>query len=824
MALTETPAPEGVETEDRPRPPTNLCVQFTDYIQESATYYKKHPGAVKSEILSGITISILKVPESVAFSYVAGVHPLQGLYGSFFMGIITGFLGGRPGMISGCAGALAVVIKDIMDDDGPFPDECPEKRREYLFFTMVLTGFLQLVCGLCRCAVLVRLIPKTAFLGFFNGLAVVIFMSQLQTFKKSGGSQATAVAGCGTVDYGFKKDQEWYKLDERTTWLMLVHVFVVMAMMELLPMIPAIPLGAKPEEGAKDNRFKLEVARILPPSLVGLLLTMAIEWGIFRPNNWDTPIVKDVSRIEGQLPPWHIPDVPWDEWDTWWKCLPTAASLCAIGLVESVLTLQAVDQILDQTTEVPAKNQECLAQGLANLTSGFFKAMGGDAMIGQSTINVLNGAQGRLSAITDATFLMIYVVSLSPFIESVPTAGLAGVLFIVVIHTFNWPSIAIILRRALPLYMCATIIIVTVLSVLTNLALGIGVGILWECVFYVWNEGDELNVRALKGLKQKTYQVAGNVFFANADNFNGFFTPSKDPDSVVCDLANARLLDYSALFTLNALGRRYELVGKEFKVEMKPDDFERYMAVSDEDLRRRGGIARFLQTKACKSIQGKVFERGLEEWKFQEFLFDGSGDGPGPQPTVKEDKSGQSGSGQLRIASKERSGRVSERSNGSGNGTLVRRPSKNVWRPGKSDFEHGFAPNDIPERSRSKEPLSEVSAYEATRESPAGKDSPLTVESVGSADLAETRPSQQEAGSQPASWATSRLAAAGEAPALQPVDADKPTPPRQVADPSLAIHPLGVPTPLEEVGESDDVYELEELPPGLEPHPSEEWV
>jgi MFS superfamily sulfate permease-like transporter len=295
--------------------------------------------------------------------------------------------------------------------------------------------------------------------------------------------------------------------------------------------------------------------------------------------------------------------------------------LCAIGLVESVLTLQAVDQILDQQTVVWKKNQECLAQGLANLASGFFKAMGGDAMIGQSTINVLNGAKGRLSAITDACFLMIYICSLSNFIEAVPTAGLAGILFVVVIHTFNWPSLSIIFRRALPMYMCVTIVVVTVLSVLTNLALGIGVGILWECVIYVWREGKELDVQALKqkNSESKVYRVAGNVFFANADDVNSFFTPSADPENVVCDLANARLLDFSAIFTLNNLGRRYELAGKKFSVEMKDDDYDRYMAVSDEAVEGGGRIRKLLPTKATKSIEGKVKAGKLEEFRYQEF-------------------------------------------------------------------------------------------------------------------------------------------------------------------------------------------------------------
>jgi len=593
---------------ENPAPWTEL----RHYVVDSARFYARNPTAVKNEVLSGITISILKVPESVAFSYVAGVHPLQGLYGSFFMGIITGVLGGRPGMISGCAGALAVVIKVIMLDDGPFGDKCPKERREYLLFTMVLTGILQLLCGVLRCANLVKLIPKTAFLGFFNGLAVVIFMSQIETFQKNDLQVRVNTSGsCEPVDFGFRPNREWYGLGEDTTWLMIMEVLIVMFVMELLPRLPDIPMG---------KYGKVSCARIIPPSLVGLLLAMVYEWGILRPNGMSTPVVKDVSRIDGGFPSWHIPDVPWDRWETWSKCLPVAASLCAIGLVESVLTLQAVDQILDQQTPVPMKNQECLAQGLANLVSGFFMAMGGDAMIGQSTINVLNGAQGRLSAIVDACFLMLYIVLLGDFIEAVPTASLAGILFIVVIHTFNWASVAIILRRALPVYMCVTIVLVTVLSVLTNLAIGIGVGILWECVVFVWREGSRLNVDSSMSGDTKIYRVSGSLFFANADEFNQQFTPQTDPAHVVVDFANSRILDYSSLFTLNTLGRRYELARKRASIRMKAEDYARYADICDEKALSSGSrCRRYLPTYATRSIEGNVSSHELVQLRYQEF-------------------------------------------------------------------------------------------------------------------------------------------------------------------------------------------------------------
>lgn len=604
---------------------------YWNYIIEGFCFYRDNPTALKDELLSGFTISLLQVPESVAFSYVAGVHPLQGLYGSFWMGLSTALLGGRPGMISGCAGALAVVIKDLMEDDGPFGEECADKRREYLFFTMVLTGILQWICGCCQCAMLVRLIPKTAFLGFFNGLAVVIFLSQLETFQRPvAATQVVSVsASCPVIDYGFAEEKEWYPFDEQTIWWMFLHVIIAMCVIEVLPLLPKIPVGKwLPDVG------DVSPARILPPSLVAILLCMGLEWGILRPLlDVETPVVKDVSEIEGDFPSFHLPDVPWGEWNTWRKCFPMAASLCAVGLVESVLTLQAVDQILFEQTPVPLKNIECFAQGVGNLLSGFFMAMGGDAMIGQSTINVMNGAKGRLSAFTAAASLLFHIVVLSGFIEIVPTAALAGILFIVVIHTFSWVSISIIVRRALPLYMIVTIIIVTVLSVLTNLAIGIAIGIMWESLCFVWRESFLLEVTPNGGmapadpLKLKSYRVKGTVFFANADEFTSHFSPDTDPPEVDLDLSNARILDYSAIYTLNVLGQAYETKKKVLNIRMKKDDFQLYMDASDEPMEdgsmpwRDSALRTTLPTKAAGAIQGFVTSHDLEKpIRYQTFL------------------------------------------------------------------------------------------------------------------------------------------------------------------------------------------------------------
>eukprot|EP00929_Paragymnodinium_shiwhaense_P052463 TRINITY_DN26281_c0_g1_i3.p1 TRINITY_DN26281_c0_g1~~TRINITY_DN26281_c0_g1_i3.p1 ORF type:complete len:545 (+),score=130.16 TRINITY_DN26281_c0_g1_i3:137-1771(+) len=483
---------------------------------------------------------------------------------------------------------------------------------------MIITGVLQLLCGALGMAKFVKLIPKTAFLGFFNGLAVVICKSQLETFQRPkilSAAEAAAAAqtagNCPAVDFGFASAKEWRGLDEDSTWLMFLHVAIVMITMEALPKVPAINV---PKIGA------VKPSRVIPPALVGLLIVMAIEWGILRPSGVATPIVKDVSLIKGTLPPFHIPDVPWGKWKTWSLCLPTAVALCAIGLIESVLTLQAVDQILDQETSVAMKNQECLAQGLANALSGFFNAIGGDAMIGQSMINVFNGAKGRLSAATDAIFLMIYIVSLGGFIESVPTAGLAGILFIVVIHTFNWPSVAIVARGALPPYMCFTIILVTLLSILTNLAYGIIAGILWEATCYVWYAGLELDAETSLDDKQKVYRVSGDVYFANADDFNNLFTPTKDPETVIVHLANARLRDYSAIFTLNGLGKRYELAEKKLEIHMTEEDYDRYKAITDTENGSGASILRrLLPTSATTSIDKSVQCQALGVRKLRSF-------------------------------------------------------------------------------------------------------------------------------------------------------------------------------------------------------------
>lgn len=545
------------------------------YYWGSILSYRDNPVQIKFEILSGLTIAILKVPESVAFSFVAGVHPLQGLYGTFFLGLVCSLIGGRPGMVSGCAGALAVVVRVIMTDDGPFGDRCLSDRREFVLFTMFICGILQVICGLLRLAEGAKLISQSAFLGFFNALAIVIGSSQLETFRKpklttvgTGVLETHGTAtGCQQVNFGSSGRSEWYTFKDEELWLMVGHILLVMAVIQFLPMIPAIGIG----------KCKIKPANILPPCLVGILLSMVMEWCFYRPVlGMQTTLVMDVSPIKGDLPKFHVPDVPWGEWESWKRCLPIAMSLNAIGLVESILTLQAVDEILDETTPSWMKHLECVAQGIGNSVSGMFSALGGDAMIGQSTVNALNGAKGRLSSITADFSVLFFVVLASPCIEVMPLAGLAGILVIVVIHCFQWHSLVLIFKRKIPLYESVTIILVTVLAVMFNLAIGVGVGVIWESLCRIWLSSSKLHVMDVKSEKdsneRKTYVMEGSVFFANAPDFCKLFDIPNDPPVVVADFANCEIVDYSGLFALNKVGRRYKELGKDFIVCLNEKD------------------------------------------------------------------------------------------------------------------------------------------------------------------------------------------------------------------------------------------------------------
>ncbi|HID68819.1 MAG TPA: SulP family inorganic anion transporter [Roseibacterium sp.] len=472
-------------------------------------------GRMRIEILAGLTVALALVPEAVAFSFVAGVHPLVGLYAAFIVGLITAIIGGRPGMISGATGALAVVMVSLVAIHGV----------EYLFATVVLMGLIQITVGVLKWGKFIRLVPHPVMLGFVNGLAIVIFLAQLGQFQVPGTAEA---AGHGMAS------GEWLTGVPMAT--MLVLVVLTMGIIWAMP--------------------KLTLA--FPAPLAGIAITAAIVL-IF---GLGVPRVGDLASIQGGLPQFHIPAVPLT-WETFQIILPFALILSAIGLIESLLTLNLVGEI---TGGKGGASQECVAQGVANTVTGFFGGMGGCAMIGQSMINVKSGARTRVAGIAAALFLLSFILVGSSLIEQIPLAALVGVMFMVVIGTFAWNSLKIITK--VPLTDAVVIVLVTVVTVATDLATAVVVGVIVSALAYAWQNATRISARShVTDDGTRVYQVTGPLFFGSAEGFGELFNPEEDPDVVVVDFAESRVADQSALQAIEKLAGQYEAAGK--KIELR---------------------------------------------------------------------------------------------------------------------------------------------------------------------------------------------------------------------------------------------------------------
>jgi len=484
------------------------------------------PGQIKTDVLSGLTVALALVPEAVAFAFVAGVHPLVGLYAAFMVGLITAVIGGRPGMISGATGALAVVMVALVADHGV----------EYLFATVVLMGILQIFAGVMHWGKFIRLVPHPVMLGFVNGLAIVIFMAQLTQFKVPGSAE---VSGHGT------SGGEW--LSGMPLYLMLALVALTMAVIWLLP----------------------KLTKIIPAPLAGIAITavLVIALGL------DTPRVGDLASIQGGLPAFHIPAVPLT-WETLEIILPYAVILAAIGLIESLLTLNLVGEMTGQRG---GASQECIAQGAANTVTGFFGGMGGCAMIGQSMINVNSGGRTRIAGIAAALFLLSFILFASPLIELIPLAALVGVMFMVVIGTFAWNSLRILFR--VPLTDAFVIVLVTVVTVYEDLAVAVVVGVIVSALAYAWNNARRIHARSYTTPEgAKVYQVQGPLFFGSAEGFAEIFNVAEDPQTVIVDFADSRVVDQSALQAIEAMAAKYEAAGKRLQLRHLSRDCHRLLS------------------------------------------------------------------------------------------------------------------------------------------------------------------------------------------------------------------------------------------------------
>ena len=471
------------------------------------------PTNLRSDILSGVTVALALVPEAVAFAFVAGVGPIVGLHAAFMVGLITAVFGGRPGMISGATGALAVVLVALVQSHGV----------QYMFAAVLLMGAIQILAGVFRLGKFIRMVPHPVMLGFVNGLAIVIFLAQLGQF------QTTSPSG----------EKVWMSGPDLYTMLALVAV--TMAIIHLLP----------------------RLTKTVPASLVAIVTVTAstLLFGI------DTPTVVDFLRnmtgdrqatLAGGLPSFALPDVPFSL-ETLRIILPYSIILAAVGLIESLLTLTLVDEL----TETRGRgNKECVAQGAANMTCGVFGAMGGCAMIGQSMININSGGRGRLSGITAAVVLLVFVVVASPLIEMVPLAALVGVMFMVVLGTFEWSSLRVL--NKVPVTDALVIVLVSGVTVATDLAVAVLVGVIVSALVFAWKHAKV--VHALTHTDEdgaQVYSLRGPLFFGSCKSFLELFDPAGDPDDVIIDFQHARVSDHSAIEAIDTLAERYLALDKE---------------------------------------------------------------------------------------------------------------------------------------------------------------------------------------------------------------------------------------------------------------------
>lgn len=460
-------------------------------------------GCPKNDILSGLTVALALVPEAVAFAFVAGVEPLVGLYAAFMVGLITAVIGGRPGMISGATGALAVVMVSLVAEHGV----------EYLFAAVVLMGVIQMGVGLLRLGKFIRIVPHPVMLGFVNGLAIVIFLAQLDNFKVGDAS--------GNL--------QW--MQGQALWLMLGLVALTMAIIQYLP--------------------KLTTA--VPSSLVAIVSVSLLV--IFV--GFDSRTVGDLASIAGGLPDFHIPLVPFDL-ETLKIILPYSIILAAIGLIESLLTMSLIDELTETRGQ---GNRECIGQGVANSVTGLFGGMGGCAMIGQSIININSGGRGRLSGISAALFLLLFIMFASGLIEKIPLAALTGVMFMVVIGTFEWSSLRII--RKIPVSDAFVLILVSAVTVATDLAIAVVVGVIVSALVFAWEHAKHIRVESrINEQGSKVYELHGPLFFASVKNFQDFFNIKDDPDDVIIEFQHSRVMDHSAIEAIDSLAERYLNAGK----------------------------------------------------------------------------------------------------------------------------------------------------------------------------------------------------------------------------------------------------------------------
>jgi SulP family sulfate permease len=452
------------------------------------------------EILSGITVALALIPEAVAFAMIAGLSPLTGLYAAFMVGLVASIFGGRPGMISGATGAIAVIIAPLALMHGV----------EYVFAAVILAGVFQIGAGLFKLGKLMRLVPQPVIFGFVNGLAIIIGGSQISQFKDVSGA--------------------WLQGDD-----MYIFCGLVALSMSIIALLP-------------------KLTKALPGGLVAIVVVFSVAYGL----DLDTKTVGDIASISGGFPPFHLPNLPFNI-ETLQIILPFSVIMASVGLIESLLTLNIVDEL---TQTRGNGNRECVAQGSANILSGIFSGMGGCAMIGQSLINVSSGARARLSGIVASVMLLIFIVFGSGLIEKLPMAALTGLMLIVAIGTFKWASFRTI-RRMPPSDVLVMAIVTLVTAFLHNLALAVLVGVIISALVFAWDNAKR--IRARKHIDDngwKHYEIYGPLFFGSTTVFAEKFDVAGDPSHIVIDFKESRISDMSAIEAVSKVTALYAGAGK----------------------------------------------------------------------------------------------------------------------------------------------------------------------------------------------------------------------------------------------------------------------
>ena len=505
----------------------------------------------KDDILSGLTVALALVPEAVAFAFVAGVDPLVGLYGAFMMGIVTALFGGRPGMISGATGAMAVVMVHLIQkgNDVGLNLETPIDNLglQWLFITLLFVGGIQILAGVFKLGKFVRLIPHPVMMGFVNGLAIVIFLSQLKLFPNAVPQDISF----------FGNTSEWFTalFSNAVFWKMMGFIGLTMGIMYGLP----------------------KLTKKIPAALVAIVVVACITiFGDIEMNTVGSFIAEGGGKgLQGGLPTFQdqifgLFGTLSGHWDT---IMSTALILAAVGLIESLMTLNLVDEI----TETRGNgNRECIAQGSANMLNGLFGGMGGCAMIGQSIINVDSGGRGRLSGAFAAMALLGFILFAAPLIEQIPIAALVGVMFMVVIGTFAWSSFRII--RKIPISDAIVLIAVSAITVWKDLAVAVIAGVIISALVFAWKNATMIRARKrIQADGTKTYEIWGPLFFGSIQSFNSKFDVKNDPQRVEIDFVESRVSDHSAMEAIFNLVKKYEAAGKTLKLKHLSEDCKALM-------------------------------------------------------------------------------------------------------------------------------------------------------------------------------------------------------------------------------------------------------